>query len=168
MNCASPLFLSSYHTHFQHAKTLAPVPLAELRQMTACVLVELHVVISKATLFVSQCAIDQLFELLNVERFESKNLGARNECAVYIKEQIVSRRTDQPQIATLNIRQKDVLLRLVEMVDLINKQDRPLPRCAEPIGGGSDDAAHFGHIAFDAADSNEFCVCHLCNDASQG
>src|SRR5437016_13604023 len=112
--------------------------------MPTRVFVNLHVVISKATLFVSQCAIDQLFELLNVERFESKNLGARNERAVYIKERVVCGRTNQPQIATLNVRQKNVLLRLVEMMDLIDEQDRLLPRCAEAIRRRSDDAAPFG------------------------
>ena len=42
--------------------------------MPARVLVDLNFVISEATLFVGQCAIDQLFELLDAERFELKHL----------------------------------------------------------------------------------------------
>src|SRR6059058_3541099 len=122
--------------------------------MAARVFIDLHVVISKTTLPIDECAVGQLFELLNAERFESKNLGARNERAVYIKERIVSRRTNQPQIATLNVRQKNVLLRLIEMMDLVNEQDRLLARCAEAIRGRGDDAAHFGHVTFHAADPN--------------
>jgi hypothetical protein len=34
----------------------------------------------------------------------------------------------------------------------------------EAIRRGSNYAAHFGHVAFNAADSNEFGVCHLRND----
>src|SRR5215470_16845665 len=116
--------------------------------MTASVLVDFHVVISEATLLIDECAIDQLFELLHAERFESKNLRARDQRAVHVKERIVRGRANQAEISSFYIRQKNVLLRFVEMMDLINEQDGPLPRCAEPIGGGSDDAAHFGHVAF--------------------
>src|ERR1700746_1015530 len=123
--------------------------------MTASILVELHVVISKAALFVSECAVDQLFELLRAERFESKNLRARDE------------RADQAEISSFDIRQKNVLLRFVEMMDLINEQDRPLSRCAETIRRCSDDASHFGHVTFHAADSNEFGVRHFRNHSGQ-
>src|SRR5437870_1084541 len=133
--------------------------------MLTGVLVHLHVVISKAALFVSECAVDQQFELLDAERFESKNLRARNERAVYIKERIVRGRANKAKISSFDIRQKDVLLRLVEMMDLINEQDRLLPRGAEAIGRRSDDAAHFSHVTFHAADSNEFRMRHLRNDA---
>ena len=63
--------------------------------MPARVPVHLHVVISKAALFVRQRAINQLLQLFDAERFESKNLRARHESAVYVKERIVRRRTDE-------------------------------------------------------------------------
>src|SRR6266403_4713312 len=135
--------------------------------MPACVLVDLYIVISKAALFVGQCAVDQLFELLDTKRFEPKNLRTRDKRAVHIKERIVSRRTNQPEIAILNIRQKNVLLRLVEMMDLVNEQDRLLPRGAKAIRRRSNDAAHFGDVTFHTTDSNEFGVRHLGNDAGQ-
>src|SRR6266566_1499573 len=101
--------------------------------MPARVLVDLHVVISKAALLVGQCAIDQLFELFNAERFQAKNLRPRDERAVYIKKRIVSGRTDEAEISSFDIGQKNVLLRFVEMMDLVDKQDCPLARCLETI-----------------------------------
>src|SRR6266496_2982840 len=135
--------------------------------MPARVLVDLHVVISEAALLVAQRAIDQLFEFLDAERFELKNLRTRDKRAIYIKERIVSGRADKPQISGLNIRQKNVLLRFVEMMNFINEQDRFLSRSAEAIRRRSDDATHFCDVAFHAADSNEFRMGHFRNDPRQ-
>jgi len=66
------------------------LPNMKRRQMAPRVTVHLYVVVAEAALFVGEGAIDQLFELLDAERFESKNLGARDERAVYVKERIVS------------------------------------------------------------------------------
>lgn len=90
------------------------------------VLVDLNVVISKASLFVGQRAINQLFELLNVERLQPKNLRARDKGTGYIKERVVSSCADEPKISSLDVRQENVLLRFVEVVDLIDEQDRLL------------------------------------------
>jgi hypothetical protein len=53
------------------------------------------------------------------------------------------------------------------MMNLIDEQDRLLPRCAETIRGRRKHAAHFGNIAFHAADPDKFCVRHLGDDARQ-
>src|SRR5438477_1040927 len=135
--------------------------------MPAGILVHLHIVISKAALFVRQCAIDQHFELLNAERFKSKNLRTRDKRAVYVKERVVGGGTDEAQCSCLNIGQENVLLRLVEMMNLINKQDRLSPGRAHTIRGGSNNTAHLGDVAFHAADPDEFRVRHLRNDPGQ-
>src|SRR6266566_2086565 len=129
--------------------------------MPARVLVDLHVVISEAALFVGQCAIDQWFELLYAERFELKHLRTRDKRAVYIKKWIVRGRADEAESSGFDVGQKNGLLRFVEMMDLINKQDRLLSRSAEAIRRRSDDATHFGDVAFHAADSNEFRMGHF-------
>src|SRR6476646_8547566 len=136
--------------------------------MTACVFIDLHVVISKAMFLIGERAVDQLFELLNAERFKSKDLRARDERAVHIKERIVSGRANQAEASSFDIGQKNVLLRFVEMMDLIDEQDRLLSGGAEAIRRRSDDAAHLGNVALHAADSNEFRVRHLRNDPGQG
>src|SRR6266478_777119 len=132
--------------------------------MPARVLVDLDVVISEAAFFVGQRAIDQVFELLDAERFELKNLRTRDKRAVYIKEWIVRGRADEAEISGFDVGQKNVLLRFVEMMDLINEQDRLLSRSAKAICRCSDDATHFCDVAFHAADSNEFRMGHLRNN----
>src|SRR5439155_25740542 len=103
------------------------IAVAKLRQMTAGVLVDLYIVTSKAALFVGQCAVDQLLEVLDTERFEPKNLRTRDERAVHIKEWIVRGRSDKAETPSFDVGQKNVLLSFVEVVDLIDKQDRSLP-----------------------------------------
>src|SRR4029453_10129719 len=135
--------------------------------MPARVFVDLNFVISETALFVGQCAIDYLFELLDPERFELKYLWARSKRAIYIKERIVSSCADEAEISRFDVGQKNVLLRFVEMMDLIDEQDRLLPGRAEAIRRRSDDATHFRDIAFHATDSNESCVSFLGNDAGK-
>src|SRR4029077_2737474 len=91
--------------------------------MPARVLVDLDFVIAEAALLVGERAVDQLFELFDAERFELKHLGARNERTVNVKERIVSRRPNQPKISTFDVGQKNVLLRFVEMMDLVDEQN---------------------------------------------
>jgi hypothetical protein len=50
------------------------------------------------------------------------------------------------------------------MMNLIHEQDRLFSRCAEPIRGRGKHAAHFGNIAFHAADPNKFRMRHLSDD----
>src|SRR5436190_18894781 len=135
--------------------------------MTPRVLVHLHVEISEAALFVGQRAVNQLFELFDAERFKSKDLGPRDERAVYVKERIVSGGAYQPNVSGLNVGQEDVLLRLIEMMDLVNEEDGLLSGCVAAIRRASNYATHFGHVTFHAADSNEFGVRHFCDDAGQ-
>src|SRR5438876_11013881 len=101
--------------------------------MPAPILVDLNHVIPKSTFFVGQCAIDQLFELFDAERLELKNLRTRDKRAVHIKERIVGRRADQTKISSFHIGQKNVLLRFVEMMNLVDKQDRFLSGSPETI-----------------------------------
>src|SRR6266513_125518 len=101
--------------------------------MTPRVLVHLHVVISEAAIFVGERAVNQLFELFDAERFKSKDLGPRDERAVYVKERIVSGGAYQPNVSGLNVGQEYVLLRLVKMMDLVNEQNCLLSGCVAAI-----------------------------------
>src|SRR6266404_5917131 len=108
--------------------------------MLAGILVDLNVVISETALFIRERAVDQLLQLPDLKRFELKNLGARNERTVYIKERIVSGRSDQPEISAFDIGEENILLRFVKVVDLVDEQDRLLTRCAKPIRRSGDAA----------------------------
>src|SRR5437762_981780 len=131
--------------------------------MLAGILVNFNFIISKAAFLVAERAIDQLLQLLDAERFELKNLGARNERTVYIKERVVSSRSNQPEISAFDVGEENILLRFVEVMDLVDEQDRLLTRCAKAICGSSDDAPHFGDIAFHSAQSHELRVRHVRN-----
>src|SRR4029453_2363459 len=131
------------------------------------VVVDFDVVVSKAALVVGQSAVDQLFELLNVERFEAKNLRARYECTVHIKEWIVRGRTDKAKFSRFDIGQKDVLLRLIEMMNLIDEQNGLFPRCAETVRSRGKDTAHLSDVAFNPANPNKFRMSHFRNDTRQ-
>src|SRR5207248_11650720 len=107
--------------------------------MLAGILVDLNVVISEAAFLVGERPIDQFLQLLDAKRFELKNLGARNERTVYGKERAVSSRSTQPEISAFGVGEENILLRLAEVMDLVDEQDRLLTRCANSICGTSDD-----------------------------
>ncbi len=66
------------------------------------------------------------------------------------------RRPDQPHHPALHIRQQHILLRLVEPVNLVNKQNSGLPRVLPPIGRRSQHSPHIRHIRFHPAQPLEF------------
>src|SRR2546423_13880043 len=90
-------------------------------------------VVAEPAFLVRQGAIDELFELLDAQRLQLKNLRARYQRAIDIEKWIVSRRADQSQISALYVRQQNVLLRFVEMVNLVHKQDRFLAGSPETV-----------------------------------
>ena len=153
---------------FERVQTFARVAVAELGEVPARVGVDLAPCIAEAALFVGQGAIDQFFELLDPERLELKNLRARDQRAVHVEKRIVSRRADQAQVSALDVGQQNVLLRFVEVMDFVHEQDRFLAGRAEPVGRGGDDSAHFGDVAFHAAEPLEFRVGHVGDDMGEG
>ncbi len=108
-----------------------------------------------------------MFQLFNAQRLELKNLRARDERAVYIKERIVGRRADEPQISALDVGQQDVLLRFVEMMDLIDEHDRLFSRRPNAIGGGRNHTSHFRDIAFHSAKADKLSLRHFRDDARE-
>src|SRR5713101_9645248 len=114
--------------------------------MPASLIVDLDRVISQTALFTGQGAIDQFLQLLHAQRFELKDLRARDERTVDIEKGIVSGRSDQPQVSAFDIRQENVLLRFIEMMDLVDEQNRFSSGSAKTIGRRRDRAPHFRDI----------------------
>src|SRR5438477_13009523 len=129
--------------------------------MLAGILIDLNVGISEAAFLVGEHAIDQLTQLLDTERFELKNLGTRNERTIYIKKRVVSGRSDQPEISAFDVVEENILLRFVEVMDLVDEQDRLLTRRAEAICCTSDDPPHFGAVASHSVQPHELGVRHF-------
>src|SRR5690349_16045165 len=136
--------------------------------MPAGVLVDLYLVISQTAFFIGQSAMDQVFELLDAERLELKNLRWRDKRTVDVKERVIGGCTDQAQVSAFDIGKQNVLLRFVEMMDLIDEQNRLLAGAPETVRCCGDDATHFSDIALYTADSDKFGVCHLGYDVGQG
>ena len=62
------------------------------------------------------------------ERLEDDDLAARQERAVQLEGGVLGRRADQDDVARLDVREEDVLLRPVEAVDLVEEEGRTLSR----------------------------------------
>src|SRR5437588_546248 len=111
--------------------------------------------------------INQFFQFLDPERFELKNLRARDKRTVDVKKWVVSGRADQLQISAFNIRKENVLLRFVEMVDLVDEQNCFLTRGAGAVGRACNHTPHFRDVAFNATQPDEFRVGHVGDDVSE-
>jgi hypothetical protein len=70
---------------------------------------------------------DQGFEAGVVESFEHEHLRAREQRGIEFERGVFGGCADQHDGAVLDHRQEGVLLRLVETVDLVDEQQRPLP-----------------------------------------
>ncbi len=143
---------------FEGVETFPCIAVAEFGEMAFRPGVDLDVVLAEAAFCVGESAVDQFFEMFDLERFELKNLRAGDERTVDVEERIVSRGADEAEVSAFDVGQEDILLRLVEVVDLVHEENRSLPGSANAIGGSSDDAAHVGNVAFHAAEALEFCL----------
>src|ERR1700730_8334924 len=110
--------------------------------MPARIVVDLYLVMPESVLFVRESAIDQLFESLNAERFQLENLGARHQRTVDVEKRVIRCRADQSQASRFDIRQQDVLLRFVKMMNLVDEQNRFPARSSKPVDRGRDDPPH--------------------------
>ena len=65
-----------------------------------------------------------------VSASEHEDARPREQRRVHLERRVLGRRADEHDRARLDVRQERVLLRLVEAVDLVDEEDRPLPACA--------------------------------------
>ena len=89
-------------------------------------------------------AADDRLELAERQRLELVHLRPGEERRVDLEVRVLGRRADQGDDAFLDAGQQRVLLRLVEAVDLVEEEDRPLPVRSEPLARPREDAAHVG------------------------
>src|SRR5438105_13486873 len=95
--------------------------------------VDLYIVIAEAAFLVGQRTVDQCFQVFDGERFELENLRPRNERAVDVEKRIVRRRADESEVSAFDVGQENVLLRFVEMMDLVDEQNCFLTGGSNPI-----------------------------------
>ena len=96
---------------------------------------------------------DDRRELLVRERHELVDLAPREQGRVDLEVRVLGRRADQRHRPLLDRRQERVLLRLVEPVDLVQEEDRPLALRAEPLPAGLSTSRTWATVA-DTAESS--------------
>ena len=75
--------------------------------------------------------------------------------------------TNEANDAALHIGQKHVLLRLVKTMDLVDEKQGGAAGVFQSIRRAAEHAAHFGHVAFHAAEALEFAFSAIGNDLRQ-
>jgi hypothetical protein len=84
-------------------------------------------------------------ELLGRKRLELVQLRPGEQRRIDLVVRVLGRRADQRHEAFLDRRQERVLLCLVEAVDLVEEENRPLARRAEPLPGAREHLANVLH-----------------------
>ena len=69
-------------------------------------------------------ALEKLRHLVIRQRLEHVHRGAREQGGIDFEGRIFGRRTDKGQQPTFNVRQKGILLRLVEAMDFVDEENR--------------------------------------------
>ena len=78
---------------------------------------------------------------LRRERLQLVHLCPREQRRVHLVVRVLGRRADQRDKALLHGRQQRILLRLVEAMDLVEEQDRPLAARAQAFAGAAEHLA---------------------------
>ena len=96
-------------------------------------------------LLVSERAAHQRRDVLRVQRLEHEDAAARQQRARELEAWVGRRRADQRDDAVFHPGQERILLRLVEPMDLVAKEDRAAPFVPQPALRLVDDLADTGH-----------------------
>ena len=87
----------------------------------------------------------QLPKVIGSQRVQTEQARAAHERRVDLEERVLGRGADQDERAVLDRREQRILLRLVEAVDLVEEQDRPLSLLGQAPAGPVDDFAYVFH-----------------------
>src|SRR5262249_10869675 len=77
---------------------------------------------SESPLFVLHRTIDDFSDVIGVKRIQHQNLAARKQRRNHFKRRILGGSADQDQGSSLHVGQEVILLRFVEVVNLVNKK----------------------------------------------
>src|SRR5688500_865633 len=141
----------------------------EHRKCASCVTVRFHynqldrVVIdvqsklAQPAIVVGRRAADQLAEVVDRYRLQHEHSHSRQQSTVHLERRILSGRADESYGSAFDMRQKRVLLCLVEAMNLIDEQDRLAPKL-QSLLGCSDDLANSRNALGNCREGNELTV----------
>ena len=150
--------------NLESVQRFARIAIADFGEKVERFIGNFHITVAETAFRISQRAFHQRDQVVRPQRFQAKNLRARNERAVDVEKRIVGRRADQPQISALHVGQQNVLLRFVEVMDLIDKHDCFLAGILPTIGRRRHDAPHFCDVTFHAAQAHKLRLRHFGDD----
>jgi hypothetical protein len=89
--------------------------------------------------------VDERAQVGGGERLQADHRRARQERGVYLERRVLGGGADEDDGPRLDVGEERVLLRLVEAVDLVEEEDRPLAEPVEALAGVVDHLAQLGH-----------------------
>ena len=102
------------------------------------------------------------------ERLEGEDLAAAEEWRIDREERVLSSRADKNDPTFFHVRQQDVLLRPVEAMQFVHKQDGPLARFFQLCRGFLQHFAYFLDPRGDRIELTEVAACMLSDDVREG
>ena len=133
------------HADLQGREGPAGVAVAGFGEELQGVVVQPHLVLAQAAAGVGRRAAQQRLDVVVAQRLELEDAAAADQGAVDGEERVLGRRPDEDHFALLHARQEHVLLGLVEAVDLVDEQQRPLAVGRQAVVGGGEHLAEFLH-----------------------
>ena len=130
----------------------AGVAVAHFGQELQGVVVQVDFVLPEAALFVGHGAAHERLDVVGRERLELEDAAAAYQRAVDGEEGVFRGGADEDHHALLHVGQQHVLLGLVEAVDFVDEQERPLAGGREAIVGRRENLAQLLDAARDCAD----------------
>jgi len=123
--------------------------------------------VTKAAFGISEGAVEEIDDLRGGEGFKDVDLGAREQRRDNLEGGIFGRGAYEEDVAGFNVRQKGILLGLVETVNFINEDDGALGGVGFALGLGHD-LFDFLDAAENSAEGDEFTARDSGDDAGEG
>src|SRR5262249_22711670 len=114
--------------------------------------------VSEAAFVVGESAAKEFDDLKHGERFEDVNFGAEKKKRDDLEERILRGRANEHNVAGFNMKKKNILLRFVEAMDLVNENDGAVTGAHFVFGRGHD-VFYFFDAGKDRAERDEVGVC---------
>ena len=147
--------IAGKHAHLQRRKRSAGIAIAHLGQELQGIVVQMHVLLAEARVLIGQRTAKERFDVVDTQRLELEHPAAADQRAIHGEERIGGGRADERDDTFFNIRQKRVLLRLVEAMDFVDEQQRAQAAAGELVARLFQNLAKFLHAAGHRAELHE-------------
>ena len=150
----------------QSVQALSGISITQLRKKHSGIRVNAHAHPTQAAPSIAKRTLNQNQQIALSQRAKFKNLRAGNQGAVDAEKWVLRRRTDEAHNAILDFGQQHILLRFVETMNFVHKENRP-PAIPSPRSCSSNNTADIRNIALHSTQALEArCRC-ACDDLRQ-